>query len=337
MLYDSRDVEGDFSVKLKNGKSLKIHSLILQHHSEVLAKMMFADFKEKKEKTIQFRKYNDEAVLAFIKFLYGYELNHENDVTYEAAMELIEMGGVYDIREVQNAAAAYVIEKYLKVENVFDVMQVCKENNAEEAVDLCAKFAATNFGKKELVESGRIKKFPEIAVKFLENDVTSGEASNKLSIISFPEFEQQFHFSEEKTTRGSIDFNVSTNIQITGIGLMLCSHNANVVVNVNFLKSDDKRNGYSLYYCSGYFGNQKVNTAKESYQRIMFDNPQPVSAFKDMRMSLDFTGSLAVSRINNLKNKGLKRSEVKGRDFHVSFGENSLKGILTDIFFYVEP
>ena len=140
MLYDSRDEEGDFSVKLKSGKSLKIHSLILKQHSEVLAMMIVADFKEKKEKTIQFGSYNDEAVLAFIKFLYGYELNHENDVNYEAAMELIEMGGVYDIREVQNAAAAYVIEKYLKVENAFD-------------------------------ESGRIKKFPEIAVKFLEQGV----------------------------------------------------------------------------------------------------------------------------------------------------------------------
>ena len=36
--YDSRDDEGDFSVALKNGKQLKIHSWILKQHSEVLGK-----------------------------------------------------------------------------------------------------------------------------------------------------------------------------------------------------------------------------------------------------------------------------------------------------------
>ena len=37
-LFENRDVEGDFSVKLKNGSPMKIHSWMLQLHSEVLKK-----------------------------------------------------------------------------------------------------------------------------------------------------------------------------------------------------------------------------------------------------------------------------------------------------------
>ena len=60
---------------------------------------------------------------------------------------MIEMGGVYDIREVQEAATN-VIEKYLTEENVFEAMQVCKENGAEEAVDVCVEFVVENFDKQ---------------------------------------------------------------------------------------------------------------------------------------------------------------------------------------------
>ena len=139
-LFKNSDEDGDFSVKLKSGCPIKIHSWILKLNSEVLRTMISADFKEKKEKLIEFPKYSDRAVGLFIRFLYGYgfELDH-TDIDYEAVLHLIEMGGVYDVKEVQDAAAN-AIEKYLTKENVFEVMQVCKDNDAKEAFEFCYEF-----------------------------------------------------------------------------------------------------------------------------------------------------------------------------------------------------
>ena len=92
-----------------------------------------------KEKVIEFPKYSDCAVVSFLKFLYGFNLDEENDIDYAAVLQLIEMGRVYDIREVQDAAAK-AIERYLTKENVFEVMQVCKDNDAKEAFEFCYKF-----------------------------------------------------------------------------------------------------------------------------------------------------------------------------------------------------
>ena len=206
-LFESRDNDGDFSVKLKDTstKPVKIHSWVLNLHSEVLGKMTTADFKEKTEKLIEFPKYSDYAVEAFIKFLYGFELelhltkNDDDDdenVNYETAFELIEMGGVYGVREVQ-LAAADLTKKYLTKENVFETMQICKENDLDVAVDFCAKFATMNFSKKEILESGVIMKLPEIACKFLENDVSSPFVEP--SSVKVPDHVKILNLSEETT------------------------------------------------------------------------------------------------------------------------------------------
>ena len=97
-LFESRDDDGDFSIKLKNGNLIKIHSWIFEMKSEVLGKMV-SEKEEKKEKLLEFPKYSDWAVMSLIKFVYGfYELNLENDVSHEDLLQLIEMGVVYDVR-----------------------------------------------------------------------------------------------------------------------------------------------------------------------------------------------------------------------------------------------
>ena len=94
-LFESRDDDGDFSIKLKNGNLVKIHSWVFEMKSEVLGTMM----SEKEEKLLEFPKYSDWAVMSLIKFVYGfYDLNLENDVSHEDLLHLIEMGGIYDVR-----------------------------------------------------------------------------------------------------------------------------------------------------------------------------------------------------------------------------------------------
>ena len=332
-LFARRDDNGDFSVKMRKGSSMKIHSWILELHSEVLGTMVSADFKEKKEKLIVFPKYSDLAVASFIKFLYGFELIHGKNINCEAVLHLIEMGGVYNVREVQDAAAN-AIEKYLTKKNVFEAMQVCKENNAEEAVDICAKFVVKNFDKKTLFRSGKVKLFPEVALKFIEDDVTSGEPLVKHSIISVPDHLQRRNLSKLLKTSGSIKFRVDKMITITGIGLML-SKDTNVTVRSSYIKCG-----------SIYEETQEVSTNKESYKQIMFESPPTYSSNKPFTISIDLTGSGTVYRTNNFgsKNQGqvLERS-VEGRNIcgmytcqvKFSFFENSFEGIITDISFYV--
>jgi len=335
-LFERRDDNGDFSVKMRKGSSMKIHSWILELHSEVLGTMVSADFKEKKEKLIVFPKYSDLAVASFIKFLYGFELNHGKNINYEAVLHLIEMGGVYNVREVQDAAAN-AIEKYLTKKNVFEAMQVCKENNAEEAVDICAKFVVKNFDKKTLFRSGKVKLFPEVALKFIEDDVTSGEPLFKHSIISVPDHLQRINLSKYLKTSGSIKFRVDKMITITGIGLML-SKDTNVTVQSSFYQKGD----------SIHEETQEVTTNKESYKQIMFESPHTYQTYlnEPLTISIDLTGSGTVYRTNNFgsKNQGqvVERS-VEGRNIcgmyasqvKFSFIENSFEGIITDISFYV--
>merc|ERR1712198_87740 len=160
--------------------------------SEVLGKMV-SEKEEKKEKLLEFPKYSDWAVMSLIKFVYGfYELSLENDVSHEDLLQLIEMSVVYDVRGVQ-CDVADVIENYLTKENVFEVLQVCKENDAEEAVNVCVQFVDEHFNKEEMVQSGRIK-FPEIAAKFIEHD--------HHSIISVPDHVQRIVLSKLEKTSG---------------------------------------------------------------------------------------------------------------------------------------
>ena len=94
-LFESRDDDGDFSIKLKNGDLIKIHSWIFEMKSEVLGTMV----SEAQEKLLEFPKYSDWAVMSVLRFLYGfYDLNLENDVSHEDLLQLIEMDGVYDVR-----------------------------------------------------------------------------------------------------------------------------------------------------------------------------------------------------------------------------------------------
>merc|ERR1712098_444878 len=147
-VYQSREEDGDFSIKLKNGTQIKVHSWILKHHSEMLGTMLSADFREKAEKSIEFPPYYDKTVEIFIKFMYGYKLRSSaNYVSLETLMELIEMGGVYGVEAIK-IAVADVMEKHLTKKNIFKMLQVCKENNAQKAFDQCVQFVIENFNNK---------------------------------------------------------------------------------------------------------------------------------------------------------------------------------------------
>ena len=177
---------------------------------------------------------------------------------------------------------ADVIENYLTKENVFEVLQACKENAAEKAVDVCVQFVDEHFNKEEMVQSWRIKKFPEIAAKFIEHD--------HHSIISVPDRVQRLILSKLEKTSGSITFSVDKAINITGIGLMLSSY-ANVIVKSSFYQHGEFSGSFKKQ-----LETQEVRTKNESYQRIMFENPKLCDSSKTYCIDIDLTGSGAVYR-----------------------------------------
>ena len=349
-LFESRDNDGDFSVKLKDTstKPVKIHSWVLNLHSEVLGKMTTADFKEKTEKLIEFPKYSDYAVEAFIKFLYGFELelhltkNDDDDdenVNYETAFELIEMGGVYGVREVQ-LAAADLTKKYLTKENVFETMQICKENDLDVAVDFCAKFATMNFSKKEILESGVIMKLPEIACKFLENDVSSPFVEP--SSVKVPDHVKILNLSEKSTVE-KISFLVDKKITIKGIGLML-SQGADVEVEVELYE------GSKEYY----HGSNSLRVVRKSEVRchpIMFTKIFTFPEETEINIKISLRGSGAVfSALSEFESDSGSEAQAMekyvqgydalgnyaGHDVKFKFKGKSLRGMITDVFFYVD-
>jgi len=342
-LFESREEDGDFSINLKNGKQIKVHSWIIKHHSEMLATMLSANFRERKEKLIQFPPYEDKTVEVFIKFMYGFELSSSgNDVSLETCKELIEMGGVYGVEGIQIAVTG-VMEKFLKKENIFKMLQVCKKNNAQEAVDLCVQFVIKNFDKKEMVQSGKIKEFPEIAFKLLENEVGQEQMAFRHCVISVPN-----KFAKLETEIPQIKTFINhKRIVLAGIGLLLPpSANVNVSVKIARLLGNNEIMNLST---------QEVNMGlKESSIPVMFKTPCEIIfsghfKFEKYELIVSMNGFkigsfVFMEMLRQWKEKTLVEKTVEGRDISgnfikdvkFEFDENVAMSKVSDIYFYLQ-
>ena len=94
-----------------------------------------------------------EAVENFVKILYGVDVHLDIDnVGLDILKDLIMIGGVYDA-SVQDVATEH-LKNHLTKENVFEILELCKNQKAEDGVENCLQMIFDNFTKEELYKSG---------------------------------------------------------------------------------------------------------------------------------------------------------------------------------------
>ena len=99
--------------------------------------------------------FSAQAVQQFVKFLYGFELEEENPKG--VVMDLIEMGGVYSVENLQIAASIFV-PKILTEGNMLEMMDFLKTHKALAALDLCTEFLLENSNRNALQSSDLLSK-----------------------------------------------------------------------------------------------------------------------------------------------------------------------------------
>ena len=146
---------------------------------------MSGNFREKEEKRIEMKTFSDEAVELFVKFLYGYELEeddinanyidnnialaHRNAIEIRLATDLIEMGGYYNVPNLQSAAATLLL-KHITPENMVEIMNFVKTHNPEGPARICSEYIAKKFSVDTV--SSVLDKHPEIAVQIVRDNQT---------------------------------------------------------------------------------------------------------------------------------------------------------------------
>ena len=198
--------------------------------SKVLETAVTGNFKEKDEKRIKMSAYSAQAVQQFVKFLYGFELEEENPKG--VVMDLIEMGGVYSVENLQIAASIFV-PKILTKGNMMEMMDFLKTHKALAALDLCTEFLLENSDRNALQSSDLLSKHPEIAVHLLRGTTL------RQNTIQLYERKTSMIINYEKDQTVSQDFKIEpilnkqqimnyirehTTYQcvFTGLGLALC-------------------------------------------------------------------------------------------------------------------
>jgi len=168
-LYNSRSegsIPADFTIVCQDGSEIPVHSFVLSARSDVLQRAVLGDFKEKNEKRIEMKTFSTAAVQEFVRFLYGFELKNED---LQILTDLIEMGGLYSVHDVQTAAFM-CLQEHLNIDNIVELMDFVKTNMAEDATDLLCEFVVKNFNQNLLYShsSDILSNHPEIAVKILK-------------------------------------------------------------------------------------------------------------------------------------------------------------------------
>ena len=175
-LYMSRDTDddADWTIVSNNNrqsqksKVFKVHSLIVKHKSNVLMTMMTGDFIEKKNKMIHLNYFTTMAVQYFIKFMYCFDLDHDDNLDLETLKELIEMGDKYNVPDLKKAASKSM-EKFFSKDNIFEILD-CKILHQADALErkACFKFIINNFEVAQLKKDGIFEKHPDLAVMCLD-------------------------------------------------------------------------------------------------------------------------------------------------------------------------
>ena len=118
-------------------------------------------FAEKTDKKVSVP-FSSRAVEMMVKFIYGIELEDWEDI--DVYLELIEIGGVYGIENLDKAAAEKIKQKLTK-ENVFNILSFSHLHKADDLKKICMEMIISKFCEKAVLEQKAIIDCPELAVE----------------------------------------------------------------------------------------------------------------------------------------------------------------------------
>ena len=131
-------------------------------------------FNEKKDRKVSVP-FSSQAVEMMVKFMYGIELEDWKDI--DVFLELIEIGGVYGIENLDKAAAEK-IKQHLTKENVFHIFSFAHLHKANDLKKICTEIIISNFSENAVLEQKTIIDCPELAVelwKLFEDTLASSD------------------------------------------------------------------------------------------------------------------------------------------------------------------
>ena len=118
-------------------------------------------FAEKKERKVKVP-FSSRAVEMMVKYMYGIELEDWEDI--DVFLELIEIGGVYGIENLDKAAAEK-IKQHLTKDTVFPILSFAHLHLASDLKKICTEMIINNFSEKAVLEQKTIIDCPELAME----------------------------------------------------------------------------------------------------------------------------------------------------------------------------
>jgi len=230
----SEDSTTDFKVQCKDDSLIHVHSFVLAVRSSVLKMTVNGSFKESETKIIEMKNYSPKAVNEFIRFLYGFDfslIEPNFDDNVQLALELIEMGGVYNVKGVQTCVATF-FEQYLnnwyfplprKLETLLNVLEFSMIHNAKDLEDRCTDYIAKNDAAlEELVKNQKIlEKFPSIAICFLKSNGAALKQLKERVSYSVATFNDDLYIKRWDSLNLTLQFRCSDDIDVIGFGMNL--------------------------------------------------------------------------------------------------------------------
>ena len=137
--------------------------LLLIPRSEMFNTMINGDssFAEKKERKVKVP-FSSQAVEMMVKYMYGTELEDWDKI--DLFLELIEMGGIYGIENL-NKAAAEKIKPLLTKDIVLHILSFAHLHKADDLKKICADVVFREFSDNEVLEQKAIIDCPEMGVE----------------------------------------------------------------------------------------------------------------------------------------------------------------------------
>ena len=144
---------------------------MIDFRSDYFSGLLNTNFREGSERSATLPLSTPAAEL-FIRFLYGFELELDilGDGDIDTCKDLLAYGGMCGLTCLQDAVGA-ILWNRLSRDNVFELLDFAKQNNAEAAVKTSIEFAVKFFSKRSLLEKGHLARHPDIAVRLCEQQV----------------------------------------------------------------------------------------------------------------------------------------------------------------------
>merc|ERR1719312_150908 len=106
-----------------------------------------SSFVEKKERKVKVP-FSSQAVEMMVKYLYGIEL--EECENHDVFLELIAIGGLYGIENL-NKAAAEKIKSHVTKDTVFHILSFAHLLKADDLKKICSDMILSAFSEKEVL------------------------------------------------------------------------------------------------------------------------------------------------------------------------------------------